>query len=121
MPIRCEIIPREDATPDQLRQLASAILRWYNQEVRGEGATRRIDQHGLTSLQAGKLPDALALGAVAGPDEPDPELDRHAVAIVVRGGPAYDRKAVIASFRRDLSPELVQDVLVAGRSWNLLD
>lgn len=119
MPIRCELIPRRTATRKELQKLGDALQRWCHDEVKDEGGSRRIDAQGLEDLLGGRLPQALATEALVGPDGPDPAADRRAVAVVVRGGPAYDRKAIIEGLRREIPAELVEDVLVAGRSWQV--
>jgi hypothetical protein len=119
MPIRCEVIPRRSATPQELQKLAAALQRWCHNEVKGEGGSRRLDPQAMEDLLAGKLPQRLAVESLIGPDEPDPEADRRAVPVVVRGGPAYDRKVIVQGLRREIPAELVEDVLVAGRSWKV--
>jgi hypothetical protein len=121
MPIRCEVIPKRDATPAQLRALGTALDRWCHQEIKDEGGSRRVDRQAVDDLLAGQLPQPLAVESLMGPDGPDPEADRRAVPLVVRGGPAYDRKATILGLRREIPAELVEDVLVAGKSWQLLE
>jgi|SRR5208283_5217815 len=115
MPIHCEILPRPDASPEQLQALGQAIQRWYHQEVKDEGTTRRIDNQALEDLLAGQMPQPVSFEALTASTEA--QAKKHAVPIMVRGGPAYDRQAIIRSLRRAIPSELVEDVLVAGRSW----
>jgi hypothetical protein len=49
----------------------------------------------------------------AGPDAPD----ERTIFFAVRGGPSYDRRRVLASLRPDIPEELVEDILIDGKSW----
>ena len=42
---------------------------------------------------------------------------RGAVPLEIRGGKSYNREAAIASLRQAIPAQLVEDVLIDGRSW----
>jgi hypothetical protein len=46
---------------------------------------------------------------------------RPVIPVDVRAGRSYDRRATIQSLRQDIPAELVEAVLVDGRSWNRVE
>jgi hypothetical protein len=66
MPLQGEIVPRPDARPDQLRQLASALQRWFAAYLKDATALDPdvdgwIDEAALDDLRAGELPQPTVL------------------------------------------------------------
>jgi hypothetical protein len=62
----CEIIPRQDATTEQLKRLGTALALWWQTE--GKDSARPatwIDQGAVNDLLAGELPQPFALRLLA--------------------------------------------------------
>ena len=148
MPISCEVIPRVGATPAELKALGSALLRWYVRECRGDGIAHSVDTEALIEMLNGRLPvprvprpspacvppdsgdDTPVPGPIKGYEIPAPRLERLRQALAEARRPAalvrlrqrnYDRARAVANLRQHLAAELVQDVLIDGRSWNIED
>lgn len=69
MPLQVEIMPRPDAAPDQLKQLASALREWFAAYVKDAAAFDPdvdgwIDEAALDDLRAGELPQPTVLRLV---------------------------------------------------------
>jgi hypothetical protein len=149
MAIDCEVIPRPGATPDELKSLGSAVLRWYVRECRGEGIAHSVDTEALIELLNGRLPAArvpkpspayVSSGApetevhagsgLNGYELRRPNVEQLREALATARRPAallcvrernYDRARIIASLRESIPAELVADVRVDGRSWDVED
>jgi hypothetical protein len=146
MPIDCEVIPRPGVTPDELKALGSALLRWYVRECGGDGVAHSVDTEALIELLNGRLPQArvprpsLAFvtsgPAGGGPDTtglngyemPAPSVEQLRAALAAARRPAallrvregkYDRGRAVAGLRDHLPAALIADVLVDGRTWNM--
>lgn len=133
MSLLCEVIPRGDSTPQQLRALGGAIRCWYERERGGSGLANYVDTFALDDLLAGELPQPFALrfSTVAHPldsfgrQRPKltvEELRAACPAVAVSRtlflkvwGSSRDR--TIVSLRRSIPAELVEDVLIEGASW----
>jgi hypothetical protein len=77
----CEIVPRQDASPEQLKRLGNAIARWWEDERADAGrANPWIDTSALGDLLAGELPQPFALRLLT-------EIN-HPSAFPGQGGPA---------------------------------
>jgi hypothetical protein len=66
MPLECEVIPRPDASPGELKTLGAALAGWFDTYHAGLGASSRdvdgwIDREALADLLDGELPQSLAL------------------------------------------------------------
>lgn len=143
--IECEVIPRPDATPEQLRQLGSALARWSRRESGDDGILSFISRNVLADLSTGKQPptflsqyqnmldETKALFANPKPLTYEEQLQRASklrddlgeeralrrlVYFQVRGGAYATRKEVIESLRQDIPPELVAHVMVDNRDWD---
>src|SRR5262245_59206710 len=130
MPIDCVVLPRPGATPDELKALGSALLRWYVRECKSGGIACSVDTEALVELLNGRLPaprvprrTPVAVPSVAA--EPSPGLlngyelpalsvERLRDALALARRPAallrlndcrYDRGHAIASLRRDIPAE----------------
>jgi hypothetical protein len=144
MPIDCEVIPRPGATPDELKELGSALLRWYVQECGGDGVAHSVDTEALIELLNGRPPaprvprplpayvpsgtgDTAEGGGLNGYEVPVPTVEQLRAALAEARGPAarlrlreenYDRARAAACLRQHLPAGLVGDVRIDGRSWN---
>jgi hypothetical protein len=70
----CEIIPRQDATTEQLKRLGTALALWWQTEGRDSSRPATwIDQGAINDLLAGELPQPFALRLLA-------EVNNHVAA-----------------------------------------
>jgi hypothetical protein len=129
MSIPCVLIPRPDATPDQLRRLGRALFDWHCDS--GSNCSW-LEHTQLLDLLAGKLPTSLTHSMQDRIAELEPaDRDRVKKAWVMRDGAGvyfsvfcgnFDRGRTIAGLRQfttsDLS-NLVQDILIDDKSWNI--
>jgi hypothetical protein len=152
-PLDCAIIPRHDATPDELKELGAALAAWWRAECSVPGsAAERLDEDALNDLREGELPQPFGLRLLGWFREPAAhrglagsrrltardmtDVLRHARDAnprVARRIPPTNLRAVflglsnhselavnrlLASLRLRLPPDLVEDVLIDGRSWD---
>jgi hypothetical protein len=108
MSIQCDVILQWRATPEQLKALGTALWRWRSRAAGGAGIYQLLDDQALADLAAGTLP-------ASSPTE------RRGVSFKVRDGASPDRQATIDRLRREIPGEGVKDILVDGKSWNLMD
>jgi hypothetical protein len=109
MSIECDIILRWGATPDQLTALGGALWRWCTRESGAGGIYQYLDNQALADLVAGKLP-------ASGPSPP--QAERWGVHFWVRDEASHDRQSTIDALRREIPTGGVEDIIVAGASWN---
>jgi hypothetical protein len=132
--LECEVIPRRDATTQELKALASALDRWISESAQPFLTTA----YAVADLHGGELPQPLSVAFESylddqlvrrGRDPPSgQERSRRHQEIVQRLGPiaasrtvlvhVRDAKQAIASLRKTVPPELVEDILIDRRSWN---
>jgi len=112
MSIRCIIFPRRDATPRQRRELGAALHRWYARESREHGIALYTNQQAINALLAGSWPPSESRKGKTTKSKRRPP-----VLLDVRDGKQYSRQATIESLRKDIPANLVEDVLIDGRSW----
>lgn len=144
--IECEIIPRPDATPEQYRQLGGALAQWSRRESGDDGILHFLSRFVLADLTNGKPPstflsqyenmldesrqlytnpkpltyeEQLQRSSKLRDDLGEERALRRIVYFQVLGGAYANRKMVIDSLRQDIPPELVFDVMVDHRSWEL--
>jgi hypothetical protein len=143
--IRCELIPRVDASPEQLRTLGKALAGWCERESGDDGILHFISRHALADLAVGERPcpfidqveellqEEEALIGRARTLTPDEETQRRrklrdelgddcmrrTLLIQVRGAAYSHRQRTIDSFRRSIPPELVEDILINDRTWDV--
>jgi hypothetical protein len=130
--VECEIVPRRDASPEQLKTLAEALARWMAQH----GAPSLTTAYGLTDLRRGELPQPLSLALETFLDDhltqrglTPPAGEQRALRhqqILDKLGPMAASRAVYlrvhgaeqaaASLREAIAPELVEDIFIAQRS-----
>lgn len=137
MSLLCEVIPRTDATPEELRTLGRAIRAWYQRERGRNGLAHYVDTYALDDLLAGELPQPFALrfSTAAHPQDPygasRPQVTvaqlRAACPIVACSRTLFlkvwgtDHFRTNRSLRHCIPQDLVEDVLIEGLSWNLCD
>jgi hypothetical protein len=153
-----EILPRQDATPEQLKRLGAALTEWSTRPGTSGGATW-IDRAALEDLLAGELPQPFVLrfltemksgkpssgpqALLAAPAQmttrqlrealhqareayPElarliPEADSRTVPFGLARGNRANRGQIIAGLRRYISADLVEDILIDGQSWEVLE
>jgi hypothetical protein len=133
--VPCEVMPRHDATSEQLQQLGQALADWSEAEFRAGGLLRFIDNIVLAELLGGDDPSEFLFAVLYDDDDNDcltitrrapahadpAEAARRLIVSCLFAGTAYDRRRVIERLRQAVPAGLVQDVVIAGRSWNLPD
>ena len=108
MSINCDVILQWSATPGQLTALGGALWRWCNRTAGTTGIYQYLDNQALADLIAGQLPASN-------------QSERRGVHFRVRGEASHDRQAAIDSLRREIPAEGIEDIVVEGKSWNLID
>jgi hypothetical protein len=131
--VLAEVVPRREATSDQLRALGLALADWSEGELRPGGLLRSIDNIVLTELLGGDDPTEYVFAVLRGADEDDAititcrtpqhadpaEAARCLIVACSFRGPGYDRSRAVESLRAAVPAALVEDVRIDGRSWNL--
>ena len=112
MSINCDVILQWGATPAQLTDLGAALWRSCNHAAGSTGIYQYLDNQALADLIAGKLPLSGQTPALA---------DRRGVHFRFRDEASSDRQATIDSLRREIPAEGVEDSVVEGKSWSLID
>ena len=139
----CEVIPRSTATSEQLRALGGALAVWARHESADIGILHFISRGALVNLANGNPPpsffeqyqemlnearalmgDVAALGAEQQQQERKKLREtlgetsaRRTLFFQVRGSYAT-RARIFANLRENIPADLVDDVVVAGRSWD---
>jgi hypothetical protein len=131
--VPARVLPRPDASSDELNALGRALIDWSEGELGPGGLLREIDNIVLTELVGGDDPSEVVFAVLYGEDDDDdaltitrlasPHSDPVAAArlLVVacsfrRAG--YSRRRAVNSLRDAIPAALVEDVLIDGRSWN---
>ena len=139
MSIKCELIPRNDLNPEQHKELANAFCYWAGPENGHES----MDGYAAACMLNGEAPPTAAMGILyreillrESPwinsareliDEIErlrPQLARapsHRCIRFTVMSEGYDRRQQIARLWDELPVELVNNVLIDGRSWKELD
>ncbi len=112
MSMNCNIILKWSATPEQLTALGAALWRWCSRAAGATGIYQYLDDQALADLIAGKLPAS---------SQTPWRADRRGVHFWVQAEAYHDRQATIASLRREIPGEGVEDVVIDGKSWTLID
>jgi hypothetical protein len=108
MAVNCDVIVRWSATPEQLRALGAALWRWGTRAAGDAGIYQLLNNQALADLIAGKHP-ASSLA------------ERRGASFRVWDEASQDRRATIASLRREIPAQGVEDIVVGGTSWNRID
>jgi hypothetical protein len=135
----CVVKPRANATAEQLKDLGTALAAWSDREAGEGGLLKFIDHLALIDLMgAGEPQDVVAeiLGWPSSPTLPEgaatlpgaaplPALtaapEELFVFFVLHGGPAFSRRRAVESLRAALPADLVEDVLIDRRSWDVVE
>jgi hypothetical protein len=142
MPLQVEIMPRPDATPDQLKHLASALREWFAAYLKDAATIDPdvdgwIDEAALDDLRAGELPQptvlrllkdqpgiriqdmrdaiesARAMFPLARRTIPSPNARCVALGFSLIGTP-QQRDHMLGSLRRDVPVEYLAQIAVNG-------
>jgi hypothetical protein len=130
--VPCEVVPRRDATSDDLKMLGLALADWSAAELRPGGLLRSIDNIVLAELLGGDDPSQIVFAVLRGEDDADtvtilrrtpPHMNparaaRELVVACAFCGPDYNRHRAVESLRDAVPAGLVEDVLIDGRSWD---
>jgi hypothetical protein len=132
--IDCEVIPRSDASPQELKRLAQVLGGWIERNAMPSVTTA----YALADLRQGELPqplsvalelyldDSLSQRGLAPPTGPQRALRHHQV-LEKLGKMAMSRSVFLhvaegreagISLREAIPPDLVQDILIDRRSWD---
>jgi hypothetical protein len=132
--VECEIVPRRDATPEELKCLATALSRWMT--VHGQPSLTTA--YGLTDLRRGELPQPLSMALETFLDD---TLTRHGHAPPTGSERAFRHQLILdklglmatsravylhvrgaeqaaASLRDAIPADLVEDIFIDHQSWN---
>jgi hypothetical protein len=109
MSINCDVILRGNATPEQLTAVGSALWRWCNREAGGAGIYQYLDSQPLADLIAGRHP---------APDQAPRQAGRQGIRFKVRDAGSEGLRTMIDGLRREIPAGGVEDIVVAGTSWN---
>ncbi|MGH7172652.1 MAG: hypothetical protein ACRELG_20415 [Gemmataceae bacterium] len=112
MSMNCDIILQWSATPEELAAVGSALWRWCNRTAGAAGIYQYLDNQALADLIAGKLPEISQISRRA---------DGRGVYFRVGDKTSLDRQATIDSLRREIPTKGVEDIVVDGKSWDLVD
>lgn len=132
--VECKIVPRQDATSEELKNLAEALDRWMAEH----GKPSLTTAYGLSDLRRGELPQPLSIALETflddnlmhhgvTPPSGTRRADRHQ-QILDKLGPMAASRAVYlhvrgaeqaaASLREAIPADLVEDIFIDHRSWN---
>ncbi len=112
MAIDCDVILKWGATPEQLRAVGGALWHWCSRAAEDTGVYQYLDNQALADLIAGRLP-------ASGPAPA--RLDPRGFHLRVWDETSRDRRATVASLRREIPPQVVADIVVDGKSWKVAD
>jgi hypothetical protein len=108
MAINCDVIVQWRATPEQLRALGAALWRWGTRAA-GDAVYHYVNNQALADLIAGTLPASR---------QTPWQFDPRGVHFRVWDEASQDRQATLASLRREIPAQGVEDIVVDGTSWN---
>jgi hypothetical protein len=112
MSLSCELVVKNGASPEELRDLGYALWGWC-QKVGMQGTMYQcVNNQLLADLIAGRLPVACL---------PSRQAGHPSLRFLVRGHAARDFRPTIDSVRSDLPGKAVEDFVIEGVSWNLID
>jgi hypothetical protein len=137
LPILCEVVPRPDATAEDLKALGSGLLRWYVTEC-ANGLADSADMEALIDLLNGRWPglgpdgerrrtEQTVTRYLGGYEMPLPTLAELRAAMDEPARPAvrlwvsaakFDRRHAVSTLRLHVASDLVEDVRVGGLSWS---
>jgi hypothetical protein len=114
MSIICDVTVQTSATPEQLMALGSALWRWCNRCAGKKSKYQYLDNQVLADLIAGRLP---------GPSQTPRQSEQRFDGIHFRACDEVspNRRAAIASLRREITCQGVEDIVVDGISWKPIE
>ena len=114
MSIDCDVIVRGNATAEQLSELGSALWRWCGRAAGETGIYPCLDNQVMADLIAGKQPRS---------DQTPAQSQQRSDGVHFRMSDvgSHDRRRTIERLRREIPAKGIQDILVDGRSWNLIE
>jgi hypothetical protein len=112
MSINCDVILQWRATPAELIDLGAALWRWCNHAAGDTGIYQYLDNQALADLIAGKHPAS---------SQTPWQAERRGVHFRFRDEASHNRQATIDSLRREIPAKGVEDIVVEGKSWSLID
>ena len=112
MSMNCDIFLQWSVTPGELTALGGALWGWCKHTAGDTGIYRYLDNQLLADLIAGKVP--ASTGTL-------PHIERRGIHFRVRDEASDDRRATLASLRREIPIEGIADILVDGTSWKETD
>jgi hypothetical protein len=112
MALSCEVLMKKSATPEQLSALGAALWGWCNQGAGGSAVFQYVNNQVLADLMAGKFPVSNHWSREASP---------LSLRFNVRGNTSRDFRPTVNSLRRDLPVLAIEDIVIDGVSWNLVD
>jgi hypothetical protein len=112
MSIACEVIVPWGATPEQLTAVGTALWRWCSRTSGPAGLYRYLDDQALADLIAGRHP---------GESRAPCPTDGRGVHVWLGDEVSRHRRAAVDRLRQEVPSRLVEDILVAGKSWDLSD
>jgi len=112
MSINCDVILQWDATPKQIAALGTALWGWCSRAAGATGIYQYLDNQALADMIAGNL---------SVPGQTPQHAGGRGVHFRFRDETSRDPRATLASLRRDIPAGGVEDVVVDGKSWNLID
>jgi hypothetical protein len=123
MPVVCELQPRQDATPEQLKMLGIALGGFARRELGKEGVLFSINLEELASLLSGEPPNPLGLRVKQHNEGVSWEQIRQDLGPVASDRSLRfsfkdePRAKIIESLRQAIPAELVEDILIDDVSW----
>jgi len=112
MSLRCQVVLKGSASPEQLSTLGGALWGWCNRAAGESAIYQYVDNQLLADLIAGKFPVSSSQSGVA---------DHRGLCFRVRGQASQDFRPTVDSLRRALPGQAVEDIVIDGVSWNLVD
>ncbi len=111
MAIQCDVILQWSATPEQLTAVGTALWRWCNRVAGDTGVGQYVDNQALADLIAGTLPVSGQTPGRAG----------NGVHFRFRDEISPTRRAAIDSMVWEIPAQGIEDVLIDGISWWLVE
>jgi hypothetical protein len=136
VPVGCHIIPLRNGTWQERQALGRALSHWSERAAGKSGLLESLDHLALLSLLGGESSQDLCHGMLEDstnlplrPGEMDQKTaegrkeddEDRTIFFAVPGGKSYNRRRVIEKLRQEIPAELVQDILIDGRSWQEID
>jgi hypothetical protein len=112
MSINCDVILQWNATPEQLKSLGAALWSWCNRAAGNTGVYQYLDHQALADLIDGKHPISR---------QTQRQAERRGAHFTIWDEISHNRRATIESLQQEIPAKGLEDILVDGKSWNLID